>query len=236
MNKEFIMTSLYSFRLFVLSILLVAGVAPMAGRDYLSFGLLVLVTALIFWFSMSQAKLKRLSATQTRKTGRELMWKRLSTNKNAMAGMVVLIILIYLGILAPFISPCDPFDTDWGALSQGISKAHWLGTDDMGRDIFARNLFGIRVALGIGVTAVVLNTLIGTFLGLVAGYFGGKADNIIMRALEVWNAIPFILLAIAIMAALGTGIGKLILIVSLSNLMAFARIIRGSVLLVRESD
>jgi ABC-type dipeptide/oligopeptide/nickel transport system permease subunit len=106
----------------------------------------------------------------------------------------------------------------------------------MGRDIFSRNLFGIRVALGIGIAAVLLNTLIGTFLGLVAGYYGKKTDNIIMRLLEAWNSIPFILLAIAIMAALGTGIWKLILIVSLSNIMAFARIIRGSVLLVKESD
>ncbi len=239
MNKvktEFSMFSLYSFRLFLVSALLVLVFLPKAGLDYISFGLLVLVTAGIFGVSMSQAKQKKLSANQTRKTGRELMWKRLSRNKNAMAGMLVLIILIYLSILAPLISPCDPLDTDWGALSQGISKAHWLGTDDMGRDIFARNLFGIRVALGIGITAVVLNTIIGTFLGLTAGYFGGKTDNIIMRALEVWNAIPFILLAIAIMAALGTGMAKLILIVSLSNLMAFARIIRGSVLLVRESD
>jgi ABC-type dipeptide/oligopeptide/nickel transport system permease subunit len=106
----------------------------------------------------------------------------------------------------------------------------------MGRDIFSRNLFGIRVALGIGISAVFLNTLIGTFLGLLAGYYGKKTDNIIMRLLEAWNSIPFILLAIAIMAALGTGIWKLILIVSLSNIMAFARIIRGSVLLVKESD
>lgn len=164
------------------------------------------------------------------------MWKRLSRNKNAMLGMVVLIILIYLALLAPFISPHDPLETDWGALSQPISSSHWLGTDDMGRDIFSRNLYGIRVALGIGVIAVVLNTIIGTFLGLLAGYYGGRTDNIIMRLLEVWNSIPFILLAIAIMAALGTGIAKLILIVSLSNLMAFARIIRGSVLSVKEAD
>jgi len=165
-----------------------------------------------------------------------MIWKRLKKNKSAMAGMFALIILSYLAILAPFISPHDSLAIDWASLSQGISMDHWLGTDDMGRDIFARNLFGVRVALGIGIAAVTLNTIIGTFLGIIAGYYGGKTDNIIMRLLEVWNSIPFILLAIAIMAALGTGIVKLILIVSLSNIMAFARVIRGSVLLVKESD
>ncbi|MBF0200747.1 MAG: ABC transporter permease [Desulfamplus sp.] len=166
----------------------------------------------------------------------ELMWIRLAGNRTAMVSMMVLIILIYLAVLAPFITPHDPLESDWGALSQGISPSHWLGTDDMGRDIFSRNLFGIRVAMGIGITAVLLNTIIGTFLGIIAGYYGGKTDNVIMRLLEIWNSIPFILLAIAIMAALGTGIGKLIIIVSLSNLMAFARMIRGSVMAVRELD
>ncbi len=227
---------LNSFRLFLVSLVLTLLVMPQAPKDYISFGLAAGLTLGLLIFSLSQYRHKKRNQGQLRKTGQELMWKRLFRNKNAVAGMIVLIVLSYLAILAPFISPCDPLDIDWGALSQGISSAHWLGTDDMGRDIFARNLFGIRVALGIGGAAVILNTLIGTFLGLVAGYFGGKIDNVIMRALEIWNAIPFILLAIAIMAALGTGIGKLILIVSLSNLMAFARIIRGSVMLVKEAD
>jgi len=225
-----------TFYLFIFSLALLAAFAPRAGLDLISYGLFCLLTAstLVLALAIRRSN-QRLAAGRVKSSG-QLMWNRLARNKNAMFGMVVLIIFMYAALLAPFISPHDPLETDWGALSQGMSSAHWLGTDDLGRDIFSRTLFGIRVALGIGVTAVVLNTLIGTVLGLIAGYYGGRTDSLIMRALEIWNSIPFILLAIAIMAALGTGVGKLILIVSLSNLMAFARIIRGSVLSVKEAD
>ena len=230
------MLRIKTFYLFLLSVLLLLLFIPKAGRDNVSYGLFFCLTLSLFFLSLSISRFQKRKSETKMKGAWELMWRRLVRNRTAMVAMVVLIFLGYLALLAPFITPHDPLETDWGALSQGISGAHWLGTDDMGRDIFARNLFGIRVALGIGVTAVVLNTLIGTFFGLLAGYYGGKIDNLIMRLLEIWNAIPFILLAIAIMAALGTGIGKLILIVSLSNLMAFARIIRGSVLTVKEFD
>ena len=222
------------FYLFLFNAALLLIFAPKASREPVSYGLFLLVTVGILCIVRKIAKNRQ---TETRlKSGGALMWKRLSRNKNALFGLGVLTILMYASILAPFITPHDPLEIDWSALNQGISEAHWLGTDDMGRDTFSRAVFGTRVAVGIGVTAVFLNTLLGTTLGLVAGFYGGKVDNIIMRALEIWNSIPFILLAIAIMAALGTGIGKLIIIISLSNLMAFARIIRGSVLLVKESD
>ncbi|WP_163335864.1 ABC transporter permease [Desulfopila sp. IMCC35008] len=225
-----------TFYFFLLSLILLIGFIGEAKKDLISYCLFATITVGLLAMAFSIHKSNILHQERKTKSSRQLMWQRLSRNKNAMLGMVVLIILIYLAILAPFLSPHDPLETDWGALSQPISTSHWLGTDDLGRDIFSRNLYGIRVALGIGVIAVVLNTIIGTFLGLLAGYYGGKTDNIIMRLLEVWNSIPFILLAIAIMAALGTGITKLILIVSLSNLMAFARIIRGSVMSVKEAD
>lgn len=225
-----------TFYLFLFSIGLLALYAPKAMMAPLSYILFAGYCVLLLVFCLRIAKSCNDQKNKKIKSSGQMLWRRLTKNKNAMFGMVVLIILSYLAILAPFVSPVDPFDTDWGALSEGMSTAHWLGTDDMGRDIFARTLFGIRVALGIGALAVVLNTLIGTFFGLIAGYFGGKIDNIIMRLLEVWNSIPFILLAIAIMAALGTGIGKLILIVSLSNLMAFARVIRGEVLTTKKAD
>lgn len=230
------MIRLKSFYLFMISVLLQVWFLPLAMQEWISYGLFTLMTLGTGFFTLAMAGNKKRKVTNAMKGSRELMWLRLKKNKTAMGAMGVLILLSYLTVLAPFITPQSPLDTDWGALSQGISTTHWLGTDDMGRDICARTLFGIRVAMGIGVTAVVLNTFIGTFLGLLAGYYGGKTDTLIMRLLEVWNSIPFILLAIAIMAALGTGIGKLILIVSLSNLMAFARIIRGSVLTVKEHD
>lgn len=209
---------------------------PLAHKAWISYGIFVLMSMAAGGVALAVIKTGEQRTRGAMKGAGELMWLRLKKNKTAMVAMVVLMILVCLAVLAPFITPHSPLDTDWGALSQGISTSHWLGTDDMGRDIFARTVFGIRVAMGIGITAVLLNTLIGTLLGLLAGYYGGRVDTLIMRLLEIWNAIPFILLAIAIMAALGTGIGKLILIVSLSNLMAFARIIRGSVLTVKEHD
>ena len=222
--------------LLLVSLFLLGIFGPRMLEAPISYALFGGVTGLELGLFFLLYRNSRLDSLSGKNEMRMRIWKRIARNKNAMFGLVVLIVLSYLAILAPFVSPHDPLTTDWGALSQHMSADHWLGTDDMGRDIFARTLFGIRVALGIGVTAVVINTIIGTFLGLVAGYFGGRLDAIIMRLLEVWNSIPFILLAIAIMAALGTGIAKLILIVSLSNLMAFARIIRGEVMSVREAD
>ena len=125
---------------------------------------------------------------------------------------------------------------DWGALSQLPNSVHWLGTDELGRDTLARSIYGIRIALGIGLLAVVLNTAIGTTLGLLAGYYGGRTDNVIMRSLEFWNSIPFILMAIALMAALGTGLFNLVLVVSLTGILEFARIIRGDSMLLKSAD
>lgn len=230
------MLRIKTFLLFLFSLLLLAVFFPAAKKDFISYGFFCVITATLLGLSLKIRSAQKYSEATNIKSNSQLIWRRLAKNKNALFGMVVLIILSYLAILAPFVCPHDPLETDWGALSQGISATHWLGTDDLGRDIFSRNIYGIRVALGIGVTAVILNTILGTFLGLLAGYYGGKTDNIIMRLLEIWNSIPFILLAIAIMAALGTGIGKLILIVSLSNLMAFARVIRGEVLATKEAD
>ena len=230
------MVRIKTFYLFVLSALLLVILFPKAPLDYISYSIFALTTLFLLILSLKIARYQKLQTNGQLKGSGELMWHRLTRNRNAIGAMFVLLLIIYLAVLAPFITPHDPLETDWGALSQGISSSHWLGTDDMGRDIFSRNLFGIRVAMGIGITTVLLNTVIGTLLGILAGYYGDKIDNLIMRLLEIWNSIPFILLAIAVMAALGTGIGKLIIIVSLSNLMAFARIIRSSVMAVKELD
>ena len=228
------MFRLKSFYFSLLNLIALVALWPQAKKSPLSYGIFAALAAVLFALTFLIAAGKRHEGSQ--QNAWALMWRRLSRNKNAIAGLIVLTIFLYAAILAPFLAPRDPLEIDWGALSQGISPEHWLGTDDLGRDIFARTLFGARIAIGIGISAVVLNTLFGASLGLLAGFYGGKMDNFIMRLLEAWNAIPFILLAIAIMAAMGTGIGKLIILVSLSNLMAFARMIRGSVLIVKEAE
>jgi len=166
----------------------------------------------------------------------DLMWRKLKRNKSAMVGMGIVWALCYVAILAPFIVPVDPFTMDWGALSLGPVSGHWFGTDEMGRDTLARAIYATRIAMGIGLMAVVLNSMLGTILGLLAGYYGGKTDNVIMRLLEFWNSIPFILMAIALMAALGSGLLNLVLVVSLTGILEFARIIRGDSQLLKNAD
>lgn len=198
----------------------------------ISYGLFIILTLLItyIWKSVKNNNESNI------KTVWSEVFKRFKKNKSANFGLIILIIMVYISILAPFIAPHDPLEIDWGLIASKPTGANLLGTDDLGRDVLSRTIYGTRVALGIGMLTVTLNGLLGTFFGIISGYYGGIIDNAIMRGLEIFNSIPFILLAISIMAALGTGIIKLIFIVSLAGIMSYARIIRGSVLLVKEED
>lgn len=206
--------------------------SPDAIYSYCLFALLTVIFVLCYWWQHRNLVKKMASGHSTI----NLMLTKLQHNKAAMGGFIVITVLIYSAILAPFIVPIDPLAMDWGALSSGPSATHWLGADDLGRDTLSRTIYGTRIALGIGLLAVFLNTLMGTSLGLLAGYYGGRTDNIIMRSLEFWNAIPFILMAIALMAALGSGLFNLVLVVSLTGILEFARIIRGDSMLLRGAD
>jgi len=224
--------------LIIINLTLLAFFAPhaIANQDatisYCLFTLLTFVLAVIYW----RSHFKQVEQLPGTRSATSLMLAKLRRNKAAMAGLVVVTVLIYCAILAPFIVPIDPLSMDWSALTSGPSSAHWLGTDELGRDTLSRTIYGTRIALGIGLLAVLLNTLMGTSLGLLAGYYGGKTDNMIMRSLEFWNAIPFILMAIALMAALGSGLFNLVLVVSLTGILEFARIIRGDSMLLRGAD
>lgn len=166
------------------------------------------------------------------------VWRRLKKNKMAMLGLAILIILILLAGFANKIA-------DYGEVAikqntsirlQGPSKGHWLGTDEFGRDMFARIIHGARVSLLVGVVAVGIAILIGGTLGAIAGYYGGKIDNIIMRAMDIFLAIPSILLAIAIVSALGSTLFNLMLAIGVSSIPGYARIVRASVLMVRDQE
>lgn len=224
--------------LIIINLLLLTIFAPhslMSLDASCSYGIFVGLTLLLlgcYW-------LMRFHAARSEKSthsARHLVFIKLKQNKAAMGGVIVVILLIYCAILAPFLVLVDPLAMDWAALSSGPSATHWLGTDDLGRDTLSRTLYGTRIALGIGLLAVLLNTVMGTSLGLLAGYYGGKTDNVIMRSLEFWNAIPFILMAIALMAALGSSLFNLVLVVSLTGILEFARIIRSDSLLLRSAD
>ena len=164
------------------------------------------------------------------------MWDTLKKNKAALFGLFVIIILVIIAIIGPYITPYDPNSQVMKEAYQSPSASHWFGTDNLGRDIFSRIIVGTRVSLFVGIAAVAMSLLIGTILGSIAGYFGGKIDAVIMRIMDMMLSIPSILLAITLMAALGRGIDKAIIAIGVVSIPEYARIIRSSILSTKEND
>ena len=166
------------------------------------------------------------------------VWRRLKRNKMAVLGLIILIILVLLAVFADVIANYDNvvIKQNLAHRLQGPSATHWLGTDEFGRDIFARLVHGTRVSLQVGIVAVGISIVIGGILGAVAGYYGGKLDNTIMRIMDIFLAVPSILLAIAIVSALGPSIINLMLAISISSVPSYARIVRASVLSIRDQE
>lgn len=163
-------------------------------------------------------------------------------NKLAVIGVVILIVMSFVAIAAPFLSDHDPeagiiIDSKkppfW---AEGGSTEYLLGTDALGRDIYTRLLYGARISLVVGVAAVIVAGAIGISLGLIAGFYGGRIDDVIMRLADIQLAVPFILLAIAILAALGQGLDKIIITLGISGWVTYGRVVRGSVLSWRETE
>lgn len=164
------------------------------------------------------------------------MWDALTQNKAAVVGMVVIIFLIFIAIFGRWLMPYDPNYGDMAINKQPPSAAHWFGTDEQGRDIFSRIIDGTRVSLSVGLQAVGFALVLGTVFGAVAGYKGGKLDTIIMRFMDVMMSIPDILLAITLMAALGRGIDKAVIAIGLVTIPEYARIVRGSIMSIKDSE
>lgn len=164
------------------------------------------------------------------------MWDAFKKNKAALFGLFVIIFLVVIAIIGPFITPYEPNKQIMADANQGPSAAHFFGTDNLGRDIFSRIIAGTRVSLFVGMAVVALSLVIGTFLGSVAGYFGGKLDAFIMRVMDIMLSIPSILLAITLMAALGKGIDKAVIAIGVVSIPEYARIIRSAVLSAKEND
>ena len=157
-------------------------------------------------------------------------------------GGAILLLLLVCGLAAPFLVPYDPQEQrlehrlqppSWGI--QG-SDPHWLGTDNLGRDILSRIIYGSRISLLVGATTVVLAGFMGCFLGALAGYFGDLTDEVISKITEIFLAFPFLLLAIALMAFLGQGLVNLILALMMSRWVQYCRVVRGEVLSLKERD
>ncbi len=164
-------------------------------------------------------------------------WKEFNKSTGGKIAAIILLIIIYIAFMAPFISPYSPTAIDYSNMTYAApSWAHWFGTDDFGRDILARVFYGARMALGVGFAAVFVNAILGVSLGLISGYYGGKVDLIVMRLVEIWNSIPFILLALAIISALGKGMLNIIIAVGVTGLINFARVTRSVVLQIKEKE
>ncbi len=164
------------------------------------------------------------------------LWRRLRRNRAAVVGAAVVAVFVLLAIFAPLLVPYDPLQGRLQDRLQTPSLAHWFGTDELGRDLFSRIIYGARISLQIQIVAVSLSLLIGVTLGAVGAYLGGQVDNLIMRAMDVLLAFPSIFLALAIIAALGTGLFNLMLAAGISTIPAFARIVRGSILQLKERE
>ena len=166
------------------------------------------------------------------------IWRRLKKNKMAMIGLTIITLMILVSLSADLL-----FDYNDVVIKQNTAirlqtpnAAHWLGTDEFGRDILARLVHGSRVSLSVGVVAVSISLLIGGTLGAVAGFYGGKIDNVIMRFMDILLAVPSLLLSITIVSALGPSIFNLMLAIAISSVPGYARIVRASVLTVKDQE
>lgn len=164
------------------------------------------------------------------------VFKQLSKNRLAMLGLVIFLLELAVVIAAPLIIPYDYTAMDITAIQQGPSAQHLFGTDELGRDIFSRILYGGRYSITMGLLSVTISTTVGMTIGAIAGYFGGWVDNIIMRVLDVIQSLPAMLLTIVISAALGSGYVNTILALSVNGLPAAARMLRAQMLKVRDSE
>ncbi len=161
---------------------------------------------------------------------------RLSKSPLAMFGLAIILLLIFCALFAEVISPYSPIKQDLMHMFETPSAEHWLGTDEFGRDILSRLIYGARVSLQVGFIAVGIALVVGGMLGAISGYYSGWLDNSIMRVMDVLLSIPQTLLAIAIVAALGPSLMNLMIAVGISAVPTYARIVRGSVLSIRSME
>lgn len=169
------------------------------------------------------------------KTYWSLVWKRIKKNKGALMGAGILLFFILISALAPVLAPFPIDQMKMVDRFQSPSGKHWLGTDDFGRDILSRILFGGRVSLMMGLVAVSIAGFVGVILGVISGYYR-KADTYIMQVMDILLAFPSLLLAIAIIAVLGVGLTNAMIAVAISVIPSYVRVVRGNVLSLREKE
>ncbi|MCL5038249.1 MAG: ABC transporter permease [Firmicutes bacterium] len=169
-------------------------------------------------------------------------WRNLRRNKAALLGLVILAGVVLTALLASHLAPADPNHQELAlrllppAWATGGKATHSLGTDQLGRDILSRIIYGSRISLLVGVTTVAVAGALGTFLGLLSGYYGGWVDDVIMRLADIQLAFPFVLLALAVMAVLGPGLKNIIIVLGITGWVEYGRVVRAEVLSLRSRD
>ncbi|MBC2885514.1 ABC transporter permease [Ochrobactrum sp. CM-21-5] len=164
------------------------------------------------------------------------IWVNLKANPLAMLGLIIIVAFVALSLLAPLLAPYDPSIQDLGNRLAAPTAEHWFGTDELGRDILSRILYGGRVTLGMVIAVVVLVAPIGLLIGCIAGYFGGIVDTALMRVTDVFLAFPRLILALAFVAALKPGVESAVLAIALTAWPPYARLARAETMTLRKSD
>jgi peptide/nickel transport system permease protein len=165
-----------------------------------------------------------------------IFWKRFRRNRFALAGGVVVTVLFAVSLLAPLITPWDPAAINAYQVLLPPSTAHWMGTDELGRDVFTRVIFGTRISLYVGFVAVGISMVIGTVVGLLSGFYGGWVDSILMRFVDIMLCFPTFFLILAMIALLEPSIWIIMLVIGVTSWMGVARLVRAEVLSIKERD
>jgi glutathione transport system permease protein len=163
-------------------------------------------------------------------------WARLRKNYFAMAGAAILLAIIIAAVAAPVLAPGDPIAQDYDHLMEGPSLAHPFGTDNFGRDILSRVIYGAQISLRLGLLGTIVGVAVGALIGMIAGFYGGWVDSLSMRLLDIQLAFPGLLLAIVIITVLGVGELNVIIAIGVFSIPVFARVLRGSIISLREQD
>jgi len=190
--------------------------------------------------SKESKKLKKIKKEKIMKDRTEgiwqIIWRRLKKNKFAIFGMVVIILLSIIAIVSPLISPYNPYEQNLTERLQPPSLKHLCGTDELGRDVFSRMLYGSRISLSVGLIAVLIATTIGIIVGSISGYFGGVVDNILMRFVDIMLSIPTLFLILMLIVFLGPSIFNVMLVIGLTAWTDLARLVRAEFLSLKNRE
>ncbi len=185
----------------------------------------------------NEANIAQLDNQEFRRlSGPRRAWLEFSRNRFALVGAAFMVFIIFMGLSAPVVTTHDPYEQSLRMRMKPPSAEHWLGTDELGRDFYSRLVYGARISLFVGIVGTAVGVFCGAIVGLISGFFGGRTDTLIMRAIDIMYAFPGIVLAILIVSVLGTSLVNLIIVLAIWAVPTLSRIVRGNVLSLKELE